>query len=56
MDCDGTADGETYSRLRSCIEAPTFNILSNNNRQATQYCDRQRAFYSCGRVNMVRSA
>lgn len=33
MDCDGTADGETYARLGRCLEAPTFNILSNNNRQ-----------------------
>ena len=33
MDCDGTADGETYARLGRCLEAPNFNVLSNNNRQ-----------------------
>lgn len=31
-DCDGTADGETYARLRRCLDAPNFNIFSNNNR------------------------
>lgn len=32
VDCAGTADGEAYARLGRCLEAPTFNIFSNNNR------------------------
>ncbi|CAM9331079.1 unnamed protein product [Laminaria digitata] len=31
VDCDGTADGETYARLRRCLDAPNFNTFSNNN-------------------------
>ncbi|CAN0289414.1 unnamed protein product [Pylaiella littoralis] len=31
VDCAGTADGEAYARLGRCLEAPTFNIFSNNN-------------------------
>lgn len=38
VDCDGTADGETYARLGRCLEAPNFNILSNNNRQERIQC------------------
>eukprot|EP00752_Nemacystus_decipiens_P006064 g5472.t1 len=37
VDCDGTADGETYARLGRCLEAPNFNILSNNNSTGKWY-------------------
>ena len=30
--CNGTAAGETYARLRRCLHAPNYNIFSNNNR------------------------
>lgn len=31
-DCDGTADGETYARMRRCLQSPNYNVFSNNNR------------------------
>ncbi|CAM9152411.1 unnamed protein product [Hapterophycus canaliculatus] len=37
VDCDGTADGETYARLGRCLDAPNFNILSNNNSTGKWY-------------------
>ncbi|CAN0157806.1 unnamed protein product [Ascophyllum nodosum] len=35
--CNGTAAGETYARLRRCLHAPNYNIFSNNNSTGKWY-------------------
>lgn len=32
LDYQLAADGKTYERLRTCLDAPTYNAFSNNNR------------------------